>query len=354
LSTFSGPARAADIRSDVSSIWRRGFAAAGRYRPMPAAETEIAFVKTLPFKGDAPVQISNGAHEQGRMKFRLPRPLYEEAADIVVTPKGGVWRGGCFEERYSAGQPGLRMLAENRRAEESLSEAVIIQCAHNDTYGDWVSEYLVPVLRDLPLSATLLLPAGVAAKPFAARDLDRLGVEWRCIDRPLRIARARILRQQKFFVHFTEDEARLLKKFFGEAGAPARPGGIVYLSRYGERSDVAERVYPSLLVEDIVKSRGGRVIRTHSASREDYAAAAGDAETLIFDHGSAFYNAVGWPARRIFEIVADSWWNNAFLMLSDAAGVHDYTIIRGDLGEAHVRQMFARALDAPLDASAAT
>lgn len=354
LARLFGPARAADMRSDVSSIWRRGFAAAGRYRPIPAQETAIVLEDRVTFKGDAPVQVVDGAHEQGRMAFRIPRPSYEEAANIIVTPNGGVWRDGCYEERYSAGRPGLRMLMENRRPEETLTEAVIIQCAHNDTYGDWVSEYLIPVLREAPLSAPLLMPAKVAAKPYAKRDLDRLSLDWRSIDRPLLIEKARILRQQKFFVHFPEKEARLLRGIFGEPCNPARPGSVVYLSRHGEISDIAERHYPSLLVEEIVKARGGHVIRTCEASPESYAAAGHEAETVIFDHGSAFYNTLGWPVRRVVEIVDDAWWNNAFVMLSNAVGIDDYTIIRGDRGDQHVKAMLATVLETPLDVSAAT
>lgn len=347
-----GPARAADLRRNVSSIWRRLFAAVGRYRPMPLMETEVLFQDRCAFKGDPPVQILDGAHEQGRMAFRRPRPAFEEAADLVVTPSGGAWREGCFEERFSAGRPGLRRLMENRRPVEMTAEAVVIQSAHNDTYGDWVSEYLVPVLRTSPLSAPLLLPKAIAAKPFTSRDLAALGIEWRAIDRPIRIAKARVLRQQKFFVHFTVEEARLLRGFFGEAAAPARAGGLVYLSRFGEVSDVADRRYPNSAVEKFVKSRGGCVIRTATAAREDYEAAAKHAETVIFDHGSAFYNTIGWPVRRVVELVADAWWNNAFLMLADAAGTRDYTIIRVDLGEAHVQRLLEQTLAAPLDGGA--
>lgn len=354
LSAILGPARAAALRNDISKMWRWSFAAAGRYRPIPSDETEIVFDKRVSFKGDAPLQIANGVHEQGRMAFRLPRSQLEDADDLIVTPNGGVWREGCFEERYSAGRPGLRLLLETHRPNEAMPEAYIVQCAHNDTYGDWVSEYLVPVLGAAPLSAPLLLPARIASKPFVARDLKALGVEWRTIKRPVRIEKARVLRQQKYFVHFPEDNVRLLRQVFGEPKGAPRPGGVVYLSRYGEASDVAPRDYPSLVIEDMIKARGGRVIRTGGAAFEDYAAAAVDAETVVFDHGSAFYNTLGWPMRRVVEIVSDGWWNNAFLMLTDAAGVDDYTIIRGDLGDAHVKELLTKTLDAPLDGAAAS
>lgn len=354
LSAVLGPARLAELRNDISSLWRVAFAAAGRYRPIPADEKEVVLAKRMTYKGDVPIPIKNGVYEQGRMAFRVSRPQFENAAGLIVTPNGGAWRNGCFEERFSAGQPGLRLFLENRRADETLPEAIVIQCAHNDTYGDWVSEYLIPVLRAAPLSAPLLLPAQIASKSFVARDLGALGVEWRAIEQPIHIENACVLRQQKFFVHFSEDEVKLLRRVFGEPASQARPGSVVYLSRHGEASDVADRRYPNLAIEAIVKARGGRVIRTGEARRDDYIAAALEAETVIFDHGSAFYNSLGWPVRRVVEIVSDDWWNNAFLMLSHAAGNRDYTIIRGDLGDAHVEDLLTQTLDAPLDLSVAS
>ena len=67
------------------------------------------------------------------MVFRIPRPSHEEAANIIVTPNGGVWREGCYEERYSAGRPGLRMLMENRRPKETRKRSVnvALRCSLN-------------------------------------------------------------------------------------------------------------------------------------------------------------------------------------------------------------------------------
>ena len=110
---------------------------------------------------------------------------------------------------------------------------------------------------------------------------------------------------------------------------------------------MAVRSYPNEVVEKMVTERGGRVLLTKHMSREDYRRAAADAETVIFDHGSAIYNALGWRPKRMVELVSDDWWNNAFLMFADALGVDDITIIRGDLGEAHVLSVLAEALDGP-------
>lgn len=354
LTAFVGPARVATLRNHVSTLWRWGFKVAGYYRPIPASETEYFVERQVTFKGDVPKQIIGGGYEQGRMAFRQPRPLVEDVANLIVTPNGSAWRDGCLEERFSAGQPGLRLLLEPHRPKETIQEAYIVQCAHNDTYGDWVSEYLVPVLRTVPMSAPLLLPMTVASKPFVTRDLDKIGINWCAIKTPTKIENAHVLRQQKYFVHFPEDDVKALRRLFGNPVSAARLGGLVYLSRYGEGSEVADRQYPSRIIEEIIQARGGRIIRTNEAMLEDYATAAMDAETVVFDHGSAFYNALGWPMRRAVEIASDTWWNNAFLMLGNAAGVADYTIIRGDLGTEHVQKRLSQALDAPLDASLTT
>lgn len=349
LEKLFGPERVAAARGAISNIWRRVFSLAGLYRPIPPGEKDIVLVEKISFRGDAPRQIVGGVKEQGRMAFRRPRPIWESADDLIFTPMGGGWIDGRFFERCSACEPGLRMLFENRTPNAFIEEAYVVQSAHRDTYGDWVSEYLCAVARDLPLDAPLLLPAKLSQKAFVQRDLDALGVAWRPISAPVKIRRAKILRQQKFFVHYSSSDDAVLRRLFPRPSVSARSGSVVYLSRLGEQSDVANRHYPNKLLEDIVISLGGRVLRTASTSSDDYASAAVDAETVIFDHGAAAFNTIGWPVRRFIEVVSDRWWNSSFLMMADAIGVRDYTIIRGDLSEDHVRRQLSLTLAGPLD-----
>ena len=352
FSTLLGPSRVAKARGAISSLWRRLFSQTGLYRPIPSDEKEIILTEKLFFKGDAPQQIASGANEQGRMAFRKPRPVWEAVDDLIVTPKGGGWVAGRFYECCSACEPGLRLLFEDHKPTASVDKAYVAQSAHKDTYGDWVSEYLCAIARAYPLDAPLLLPVELAQKDFVRRDLATLGVAWRPVEAPVKIRRAKVLRQQKFFVHFPPTDEAVLRRLFPAQAIAARPGGVVYLSRRGERSDVADRQYPSEVIEEVVRTLGGRVIRTAEASREDYAAAANDAETVIFDHGSAIYNAISWPVQRMIEVASDSWWNNSFLMMAHAVGLDDYTIIRGDLGEDHVRRRLIHALAQSLDTNA--
>lgn len=343
------PELLATTRSNVSGVWRKIFAAAGKYEPFSQSEKEVVPVGKITFAGDAPLQIKGGVHEQGRMVFRQKRPSYEQVSDLVVTPKGAGWKDGRLFERYSAGSPGLRILLGARQPKHVVETGCHIQCAHNNTYGDWVSEYLIAIGRARPLPAPLLLPAAVASHAYAQRDLSKLGVDYVSVEEPVLIRSATVLRQQKYFVHFEADEISALRALFGINPVEPKKGSIVYFSRRGEVSEVARRSYPHDVVERIVKEQGGRVIETARASPEDYEAVALEGETVIFDHGSAFYNALRWRPKRAIEIVSDAWWNNAFLMLANAMGVEDYTIIRGSLSNAHVENRLREALDRPLD-----
>lgn len=348
------PSFYATLRGRVSGVWRVLFEALGRYEPISPAEKELVLRDRVAFSGDAPLQIAGGGHEQGRMVFRLKRPAFEAVENLVVTRSGAGWANGRLVERYSAGAPGLRRFFERRNAAETVSKGYHIQAAHKETYGDWVSEYLCAILRQKNFDAPLFLPAELSRRDYVKRDLQALGVKWRAVDHPIVIKSAVVLRQQKHFVHFGPEDVGALRAIFPPPSTHARPGGIAYLSRRGERSEVAQRFYPHEAVEEIVKARGGQVILTAQASPKDYLQAAPHAETVVFDHGSAFYNSLRWPVRRVVEIVSDDWWNNAFLMLADARGIRDYTIIRGDLGERHVKEALARALDRPLDRTGET
>lgn len=282
------------------------------------------------------------------MAFRSAPPQCENVENLVTTPLGGGWLSGKLHQRYSAGVPGIRMLTEDRTPKRIIDSGYVVQSAHHDTYGDWVSEYLCPVVRALPLNAPLFLPRRLSAQGYVRRDLKEWGVDWKPVEHPLQITHAKVLRQQKYFVHFPREDAALLHRLWPRSAKPARPGGIVYLSRRGDLSQVAHRTYPSALIEALVEARGGRILLTATASKADYEMAAEFSETLIFDHGSAIYNTIGWPVRRIVEIVNDGWWNNAFLMLADAIGIQDITLLRAGLGDAHIRKRLETLFNSPI------
>ncbi len=342
---FLSAAALATARRRVSDVWRFLFARAGVYVPISDADRAIVLVKKLTFAGDTPVQVKGGVGEQGRMAFRAERPDSERVENLVVTPLGAGWSEARLQERYSAGAPGLRMLLAPRWPAATYPSGYWVQSAHQDTYGDWVSEYLGPLARRPALDAPLFLPARLASRPYVRRDLAALGLDYVAVVKPVRIEAARVLRQQKYFVHFDRRDVDTLRSIFKPVDAEPRPGGLIYLSRAGEVSEVARRDYPNAAIEELVRARGGRILRTAAASFEDYRRAAVDAETVIFDHGSAFYNALAWRPRQVIEIVSDRWWNNAFLMLADAMGVPRYVIVRGDLGKRHVVTMINEALD---------
>ncbi|WDI32649.1 hypothetical protein PUV54_05495 [Hyphococcus flavus] len=338
------PAFKANVRGRIGSFFRLFFTATQRYAPFNPRDTELKLAQKIHFSGDAPVQIESRACEQGRMVFARERPESEDVKNLVVTPNGGGWVGSRCYERYSASAPGLRVLLGHRSPAEAYETGYWVQSAHKDTYGDWVSEYLSAIIRHEPLNAPLFLPAELASRPYVCRDLARLAVDFVSVDRPMKIKNATVLRQQKYFVHFRRRDVAALRKVFAPPCEPPSPGSLVYLSRYGEVSEVADRQYPNEIVERVVADCGGRVIRTADAHPETYRAAALEADTVVFDHGSAFYNALGWRPRKVIEIVSDGWWNNAFVMLADAMGIEDYTIIRGDLGDRHVAGRLKQAL----------
>ncbi len=337
----------AKLRSRVSDIWRALFKLSGHYQPISPEDMAFVLERVITFKGDSPRQIAGGAHEQGRMVFRNLRPTMEEVKDLVVTPLGAAWLGRTLYERYSSSRPGLRMFLSRGQVGKVYPSGYFIQSGHRDTYGDWVSEYLGALARAGDINAPLFLPADLAEKSYVKRDLAALNIDYIAVDHSIKIESAKVLRQRKHFVHFSPKDIDDLRALLKITPQSPRPGSIVYLSRRGEGSEVAVRHHPNEVVEKIVTERGGRVLLTKSTSREEYQHACVDAETVIFDHGSAMYNALGWRPKRVITLVSDAWWDNAFLMFSDALGVDDITIIRGDLGDAHVEALLIKTLDGP-------
>lgn len=217
-----------------------------------------------------------------------------------------------------------------------------------------MSEYLAPLARIGAVDAPVYLPARFAAKPYVRRDAARLDIDFEPIHAPLLIEKASVVRQPKAVRYWTAEDVRALRAMLNVSPPSPEQGSLLYLSRHDEPSEVAVRSHECLLVEEMVRQRGGKVLRTGTASLEDYLKAASDVETLLFDHGSAAYNMVYWQPKRVVEFVSDDWWMNSFLFFSDAIGVHDYTIIRGDLGPDHIRRLLTETLHQPVDADAAS
>ena len=339
----------ARARSRASDVWRLLFALSGRYRPLSAAETATEPAEVVPYKGDIPLTAGK-AHEQQRLLFREPRPPFEAVENLVVTPAGAGWKDGTLFEKYAASKPGLRMLLASNKPEATAPAGFFVQSEHTDTFGDWNSEYLASLARAGAIDAPVFLPGNMASKGYVRRDAARAGIEVVAIDKPILIEKAKVVRQGKFIRYWRPEDVEAYRRFLNIAPLEPEPGSILYLSRHGEVSEVANRTHPNLAVEAAVKEKGGRVLRTRETNLEGYIAAAATAETLLYDHGSAAYNMVFYRPRRTIEFVSDDWWLNAFIMFADSIGVKDYTVIRSDLGAPEeVAARTAAALDRPIE-----
>lgn len=338
----------AQLRDRVSSIWRGAGSVLNFYERMLSEEKEVVEGDVAPFKGDIPLGAGD-THNQISLNFARPRPVMERVENLVVTPEGAGWKDGRLVERYSASKPGLRMLAGKRRPDRVAPKGYFVQSEHTDTFGDWMSEYLSPLAHLPEITAPVYLPRALARKPYVRRDGERTGIEFTEIEAPILIRDAIVVRQQRFIRYWREKDVEALSRLLSVRAVTPKQGSMLYLSRHGEVSEVADRTHPSLMVEEIVKERGGVVLRTKDASLEKYLEAAQWAETILFDHGSAAYNMIYWSPRRAIEFASDAWWMNSFLFFANASGVKDYTLICTDRGNLDsVRDRINAALDAPI------
>jgi hypothetical protein len=102
---------------------------------------------------------------------------------------------------------------------------------------------------------------------------------------------------------------------------------LTYLSRFGVKSDAYDRAYPSEVIEGLVSSLSGKIIRTAIASDEDYAAAAEDVETVIADFGSAILNLINWNVKRLIIIYSPDWLDVAPFFLCKALNIVEIHLI---------------------------
>ncbi|WP_425410387.1 glycosyltransferase 61 family protein [Hyphococcus sp.] len=336
------------MRDRISSVWRGASSLLKLYQPLSEEENAVEQHGAVPFKGDIPRKAGD-AHHQFRLVYKQPRPAAEKVENLIVTPEGAGWKDGRLFEKYSAGKPGLRMLAGAHAPVREVDEGYFIQSEHTDTFGDWTSEYLSPLSLLPEISAPVFLPRSMAKKAYVRRDAERTGLQFVDIDAPIRIRNATVVRLQRYIRYWRAKDVMALRKLLNVEPVTPQSGSLLYLSRYGETSEVATRTHPNLMIEEVIKERGGVVLRTGETRLEDYLNAARYAETILYDHGSAAYNMIYWSPKRAVEFVSDAWWMNSFLFFAEGLGVHDYNIICTDRGGLDsVRDRLNAVLDAPL------
>ena len=339
------------VRSALSGFWRTIFARMGRFKSVPDQRRRLVPVDDVFFRGDIPIRAGK-ENKQTRLAYEQAPPPFEDVKDLVVTPIGAGFLDGVLYEKYSAEKPGLRALVSGGAPTKTIDHAYFVQAEHRDTFGDWMAEYLTPIACLGAIDAPVLLPESLARRRYVQRDIKRLDIAFEPITERTLIRHARVVRQSRFVRYWTQSETTALRSLLKTDPPAPDPGSIIYLSRHGEKSNIAERTHPNLVIEKIVRDLGGKVLRTADAALSDYLEAAQSAETVIFDHGSAGYNMVYWQPKRVIEVVTDDWWLNAFVFFANAIGVSDYGIIRSDLGDdARVERKLNELLTTPLSSA---
>lgn len=318
------------LRGRASGVIRGAMRQMGRFEPMSHGETALVRRDPVSFQGDIPIRAGE-ENTQYRIEFETPRPLFEDVENLIVTPDGAGWSDGVLYERYSAAPPSPRMMVRRPSPERVVETGITVQSTHADTFGDWMSEYLAPLAGLDRIDAPVFLPAFMARKSYAKRDMARTGVAYETIDAPVLIRRAKVVRQPKYMRYWSAGHVIALRRFLKASPPLPRPGSLIYLSREKEESEIAIRSHPHNEIANVIEAHGGKIIRTANAALETFVDAGAEAETVVMDHGSAGYNMLYWRPRRVIELVSDDWWINAFLFFSHAIGVRDYTIIRSDI-----------------------
>lgn len=267
-------------------------------------------------------------------------PLELIKHDLTYTPKGFAWSGWTLDGEASITTPStLRHVyhASDFRAHETLDTATVIQSHSWKTYGDWIPCFLRRIVLTDALIGPILFPAVMRGKPYLEADLERLGIDYRFCDRPVRIRKCQVLRQPSRHAtrptghRWTPDQLTAFRAAMKINPPKPKPGSLTYLSRVGVKSNLTvalDRDTRSDLAETVVTELGGRVVRTEGMAFQDFARLAEEVETLLCDHGAANCNLVQWAPKQVIELVPEDWWSWSFVPLARAAGAERYTVLR--------------------------
>lgn len=308
-------------RVKLAAPLQKALAAAGRWEALSAAETDMRQTDAIPVSGDRTTQE--------RLVYTTPREPYLDVDDVLYTPEGLAAKNGRYVARYSIRPPSTAEILKTRsgKGAERIECGTLIETETPYTYGDWVADYVLSLVTANDIVAPLILPAVLARKSYVIRDVEALGLDYHVAERPLRIAKARVIRKRIPSYYWGPDDVSAYQKAFNVTPPPARPGSLIYLARFDTKSEAAQRQYPSEDVARIVESLGGVVFDTRHASPEKFNTLAPQMETVIADQGSALFGVMHSQTKNVIELAEDDWWHNANLFIANGAGVKNYAVI---------------------------
>lgn len=269
------------------------------------------------FFGDSPIGVNCFC----RMDFSGRGDLSPEIKDLVYTPNGMAWKSFELIADWSVREPSLsEALSYPMFLKEEIEFGVLVECVTPYTYGDWVSEVLMTLVKHLPLRGPLLLPRCWYEKSYVIRDLNFLGVPFYCVKDSIRVKQAICLLKERPSHYFLEEEIKIYRRAFRVTGAKPASHSLIYLSRKNVLGDAYRRVYPSSELEELVMRLGGTVVDTSLATLDDYKSLIYRADVVVADFGSAILNMLYWNASRLIVVYSPDWIDMAPFFL--AKGLH--------------------------------
>lgn len=312
---------AVQLKPGIKRLILKIATATGRYQPFTKRERECVQREAVPFVGDIP-KCAGHESNQYRLEYKIPRLLQEEVKELLYTPTGMGWWHGKLYERFSLRQPAIKdVLMRPLEAAIELPQATVVQVETPCTYGDWVSEHIMCLVKAMPLSSPLLMPKQMMDKFYVRRDLEQLGIEAIAVEQPILIHQATILHKTRHSHYITQAEVEAYQRVFAIAPVQPRPGSMIYLSRLGQACEGYQRQYPSQLAADVLQELGAKVVLTKTTTLEEYRDLADQAETVVADFGSALLNLLLWNTKNVIVLFTDDWWDGCALFIAKALGI---------------------------------
>lgn len=322
----------------------------GRYRPYSRSEKKLVQTESVGFVGDIPSGAGQESSQQ-RMEYETPRALEERVSGLLYTETGAGWKDGVLHESYSLRPPSLVDLwrKPTTNGAKVVKQGTVVQVETPYTYGDWVSEHMMCLVKVDEILTPLLLPQHLAERKYVQRDLNRLGVPFEAVSGPTRIENALVLHKTRHSHYVTHEEVISYRKKLSISPPIPDAGSILYLSRKGVIGDGVRRTYPSERVEKALQPWNVKVVDTSTAQLEDYLMLAPYAETVVADFGSAYMNVLEWNTKKLIVLFTDEWWDSCTLFLTQALGMEEVVYVRIDneMPQESLREAIAHHLPVP-------
>jgi hypothetical protein len=231
-----------------------------------------------------------------------------------------------------------------------IKEGTIVsrQFVDQGTYGDYITEFLIPLVNAKGHVRGPILIDADFIKEYCETDLKKIKLDFIYIPfKGISVQKLNVIGPAQVFDNYNSESVRVFQRAFPLNNRDIRKEKgqndcKIYLSRKNLKSsnEKQNRILrnESELIEELNK-QGFTILEPHKMCNDDIRSFLSRADTIIFPAGSAFFNLAWSKPKKVVEIADDRIWNPSPVRYAHALNIKNYNIVTTINGEVSINNI---------------